>query len=271
MAASSEALPSQGDIVVGVENRVATVTFNRPERRNAIDYEGWLTVRRVATTLAGRDDVRVVVFTGAGDDAFSAGADIVDFDRHRNDSREARVYAQAFDGAVDAIEAIPQPTLCLVKGACIGGGCELSLAADIRISADNGRFGIPAARLGIVIGYREMDRLVGLVGRGNAAHLLLTGRLIVARQALRIGLVSAVLPLPEVDEHVYGLATEMASLAPLSHRAHKQIMETVLNNPALEDLTAEQEHLPFASFDTKDFREGRQAFKEHRPPRFQGR
>ena len=170
---------------MGLQNGVATVTFNRPEKRNAIDYDGWLTLRRVAKTLAGRDDVRVVVFTGAGEEAFSAGADIADFDRHRNDSKEARVYAAAFDGAVEAIESVPKPTICLIKGACVGGGCELSLAADVRIAADNGRFGVPAARLGIVVGYGEMRRLVDLVGRGNAAYLLLTGRLIDAGEALR--------------------------------------------------------------------------------------
>ena len=270
MNARDEGLPSDGDIVVGVEDAVATVTFNRPQRRNAIDYDGWLALRLVAEALAGRADIRIVVFAGEGDDAFSAGADIADFDRHRNDSEEARVYGAAFDGAVDAIGAIPQPTVCLIKGACIGGGCELSLAADIRIAADNGRFGIPAARLGILIGHREMGRLVGLVGRGNASYLLLTCRLIGATEALRIGLVNAVLPLAEVDEYVYAMAAEIASLAPLSHLRHKQIMETVLRNPSLEELTAEQEDLPFSNFDSEDFHEGRRAFMDRRPPQFHG-
>ena len=182
---------SSGDaIVLAVEDGIATITLNRPERRNALDYEGWKLLRSTAGALAERRDVRVVVIAGAGDAAFSAGADISDFGRNRSDSKQGEVYAEAFDGAIDAVEALPQPTLCLIKGACVGGGCELSLAADLRIAADNSRFGIPAAKLGILIGYGEMGRLVDLVGRGNASDLLLTGRLVDAAEALRMGLVN---------------------------------------------------------------------------------
>ena len=137
------------------------------------------------------------------------------------------------------MEDIPQPTLCLIKGACVGGGCELTLAADMRIAADNSRFGIPAAKLGILIGYGEMRRLVDLVGRGNASDLLLTGRLVDAAEALRMGLVNEVVPAAEVGERVYSLASEIAALAPLSHRRHKRIMRTALRNPGLEGLSAE--------------------------------
>ncbi len=259
------------EYLIEVSDRIATVTLNRPHRRNAMDYEGWLALQRTAETLAERDDVRVVVLTGAGDEAFSAGADIADFERHRNDSKQGAVYAEAFDGGIDAVEALPQPTLCLIKGACVGGGCELSLATDIRITADNAHFGIPAAKLGILIGYGEMDRLVSLVGRGNASDLLLTGRLVGPDEALRMGLVNEVAPLADVDERVYSLASEIAALAPLSHRRHKQIMRTVLPGGSPEGLTEEELLLPYTNFDSEDFREGRQAFKERRPPNFEGR
>jgi len=116
---------------------IATVTFNRPEQRNAISYRGWLDLRRIASELEQDPEVKVVVFTGAGDEAFSAGADIKDFDRHRSDSERAKVYAEAFDGALDDIEALSKPTVSLIKGYCVGGGCELSMATDIRIAADN--------------------------------------------------------------------------------------------------------------------------------------
>lgn len=259
------------DILLERQDGIATVTFNRPAQRNAINYHGWLELQRIAIDLEHDDSVKVVVFTGAGDEAFSAGADIKDFDLYRDNSAKAKVYAAAFDGAMDAIEAISRPTICLIKGFCVGGGCEMSLAADIRIAADNSRFGIPVARLGILVGYREMRRLVQLVGPGNASYILLTGRLLDAQEALRIGLVNAVVPLAEVREHTYKLAREMVPLAPLSQRRHKQILRTVLRNPSLAGLTPEEEHLPFTNFDSEDFHEGRRAFIERRTPQFKGR
>ncbi len=259
------------DILLERQDGIATVTFNRPAQRNAINYHGWLELQRIAIDLEHDDSVKVVVFTGAGDEAFSAGADIKDFDLYRDNSAKAKVYAAAFDGAMDAIEALSRPTICLIKGYCVGGGCEMSLAADIRIAADNSRFGIPVARLGILVGYREMRRLVQLVGPGNASYILLTGRLLDAQEALRIGLVNTVVPLAEVREHTYKLAREMVPLAPLSQRRHKQILRTVLRNPSLAGLTPEEEHLPFTNFDSEDFHEGRRAFIERRTPQFKGR
>jgi enoyl-CoA hydratase/carnithine racemase len=259
------------DIVLEHRDGIATVILNRPKQRNAIGYEGWLELRRVAEELAKDDEARVVVLTGAGDDAFSAGADIKDFDRYRTDSAQARAYQAAFEAATDAIEALPVPTICLIKGFCIGGGCELTLSADLRIAADNGRFGIPAARLGIVIGHQEMRRLVRLVGPGNASYILLSARIIDAGEALRMGLVNAVIPLADSEEYVYSLAREMADLAPLSHRRHKQVLRKYLLDTSLATLTPEEEDLPFANFDSEDFHEGRRAFLERRKPHFKGR
>ena len=253
------------------EDRVATITIDRSEKRNAVDYRGWLALKRLAEGLASDDEVRVVVLTGSGDTAFSAGADIADFERYRSNSTDAKVYAAAFDGALDAIEALPKPTVSMIKGFCIGGGCELSMATDIRVAADNSRFGIPVARLGILVGYTEMRRLANLVGPGNAAYILLSGRRIDASEAMRIGLVNSVLPLAEIDGYVQEMAAEMATLAPLSQSGHKEILRTVLGNPGLSGMTDEQAHFPFGNFDTEDFREGRRAFLERRPPRFTGK
>ncbi len=259
------------DILVSVDEGIATVTFNRPRQRNAISYHGWQELRRIALDLDPDDRVKVVVFTGAGDAAFSAGADIKDFEDYRNNSAKAKVYAEAFDGAMDAIEELSKPTICLIKGFCVGGGCELSMATDIRIAADNSTFGIPVARLSILVGYKEMRRLVRLVGPGNASYILLSARLIDAQEAYRIGLVTQVVPLEEVTEVAYGLAREMVPLAPLSQKRHKQILQTVLDNPDLDFLTDEEEQLPFANFDSEDFQEGRSAFIERRTPEFKGR
>lgn len=259
------------DLLLERKNGIATVTLNRPERRNAISYDGWQELSRVAEELGKDAGVRAVVLTGAGGAAFSAGADIKDFEEHRSDSKKGKVYAEAYDGAFDAFEALPQPTISLIRGFCIGGGCELALATDIRIAADNSRFGIPAARLGLLVGYQEMRRLVDLVGPGNASYLLLSAHIVDAQEALRIGLATRVVPLGEIEEYTYGLAGEMASLAPLSHKRHKRILRTVLANLSLAGLTPEEEALPFANFDSEDFRTGRMAFQERRTPEFKGR
>ena len=259
------------DILFEHRDGVATVTFNRPDRRNAITYDGWKQLRRIAEEITADDGVRVVVLTGAGELAFSAGADIADFDRYRHDAESAKVYAEAFDGALDAVESIPKPTISLIRGYCIGGGCELSMATDIRIAGTGSRFAIPVAKLNILIGYKEMRRLVRLVGPGRANYILMSGRQVDAQEALRFGLVDHVLPDDEITEYVYGLAQEMVPLAPLSQRRHKEIMQIALDNPGLIDLTPEQRDLPFANFDSADFIEGRRAFLERRPPRFQGR
>jgi enoyl-CoA hydratase/carnithine racemase len=122
------------DILLNIQDRVATVTFNRPTQRNAISYEGWLKLQDILTMLENQKEVAIVVLTGAGKDAFSAGADIKDFEKHRQNSDDAKIYASAFDGAMDTLEAMSKPTICLIKGFCIGGGCELSMAAEIRNS-----------------------------------------------------------------------------------------------------------------------------------------
>lgn len=259
------------DILFEQRDGVATVTFNRPDRRNAITYDGWQQLRGIAEEITADDGVRVVVLTGSGELAFSAGADIADFDRYRHDAESAKVYAEAFDGALDAVESIPKPTISFIRGYCIGGGCELSMATDIRIAATGSRFAIPVAKLNILIGYKEMRRLVRLIGPGRANYILMSGRQIDAQEALRFGLVDHVLPDDEITEYVYGLAREMTPLAPLSQRRHKEIMQIALDNPGLEDLTPEQRDLPFANFDSADFIEGRRAFIERRSPRFQGR
>ena len=259
------------DILLERRDGIAYVTFNRPEQRNAINYAGWLELRRLAAELGSDDSVRVVVFAGAGDKAFSAGADIVDFEEHRADGARARRYAEAFDGALTAIGELPKPTISRIHGFCVGGGCEFATTTDIRIVAEESRFGIPIARLGLLIGYVEMSHLVNLVGAGAASYLLLSGRLIDAREALRIGLVTQVVPAAELESYTDELAGEMARLAPLSQRHTKTLMRTLQKNPGLKDLTPAETELPYVVFDSEDYREGRTAFVQRRAPEFKGR
>ena len=259
------------DILLSVQEGIATVTLNRPDQRNAMNYGMWQDMGRICQDLEQDPSVRVVVVTGAGHEAFSAGADIKEFEEYRDNSTKARKWASAVESAMGGLERLSKPTIALIKGYCVGGGCELACFADVRIAAENAQFGVPAARLGISLGYREMRRLVQLLGPGTTSYILLSARLLDAQEALRTGLVNQVLSLEEIDDYTAKLATGMAALAPMAHGDNKQIIRTVLVNPDLCDLTPEQEALPFRVFDSEDYKEGRRAFIEKRRPQFKGR
>src|SRR5262245_2557296 len=257
-------------ILLHTEEAIATITFNRPERRNAITFDMWNQLQRLLVDLQGDPQVRTIVFRGAGQEAFSAGADISEFETHRNNAAKATLYNAAFDAAMDMAEAVGKPTICLIMGACVGGGCEFSTACDIRIAADNTRFGVPIARLGLPVGFREMRRMVRLIGHAKTMELLLTADIIPAAEALRIGLVNHVVPLDQVEECAYSMARKIAALAPVVHRVHKEIVQTVLDHPDLTDLTPAQRALAVSPFDTEDFQEGWRAFLDKRTPQFRG-
>lgn len=258
-------------ILLTKDRGIATITINRPAQRNAVTYEMWKQLSTLMATLATNPDVRVVILRGAGTQAFSAGADIAEFEETRRNSELAIKYHAAVEEAFRAVADLPKPTIAMVAGFCVGGGLELAISTDLRIAADNSRFGMPTAKLGIVMPHWEMSRLVRLVGAGRAMDMVLTARLVEADEALRIGLVSRLVPLAEIERVTDEVAAEIAAYAPLSHRWHKQIVETVLRVPDLGGLTAEETKLPFACFDTEDFQEGRRAFLDKRKPEFRGR
>ena len=259
------------NILVAQSEGIATVTFNRPEQRNAISYHGWLQLRKIISTLENDNSVRAVIFTGSGNKSFSAGADIKDFDSYRGNSKTAEDYAVAFDGAMDDAENMSKPTISLIRGFCVGGGCEFSMATDIRIASPDSIFGIPIARLGILVGYGEMRRLINLIGTGFATYILLSGRLIDAEEAVNMGLVTKLIQGSEIHDYTYSLAKEMSELAPLSHKRNKKIRDVVLRRTNLHNMTEEERLLPFTNFDSLDFNEGKKAFIERRKPRFIGR
>ena len=253
-------------ILVDRKGAVATITLNRPGQRNAISYAMWGELSQFLAQLDAERDVRAVVITGAGEEAFSAGADINDFEEHRSDSTKGRRYNEAVNGLLETLDAMATPTISMIRGFAVGGGCEIAVATDLRLAAEGSRFGIPVARLGISIGHQEMKGLVNLVGRGNALYILLSGRLLNAQEAKEMGLVNQVFPPDELAEATYRLAEDIASLAPLSDRANKETLKQVMSKPSLNNLTPEEAGIPLIQFDTKDYHEGRRAFLEKRPP-----
>lgn len=259
------------DLYLEQSEAIATIFINRPDQRNAMNFAMWHELKRLAARIEADDQVRVLIIRGAGGNAFSAGADIAEFDRLRSNSAQARVYSEALDGALDALWDLGKPIIAMIQGFCVGGGLELACTADLRIAAEGSRFGIPTAKLGVLVGYREMRRLLALVGPGGMAEILLAGRILQAEEARQLGLITRIVPPDEIEAHVNKTAEEIAQMAPLIHRWHKRIMRTVLTNPSLSNLTPEEEALPFASFDTEDFLEGRRAFLEKRNPVFKGK
>ena len=257
-------------VLVQHEHPLATIIFNRPDQRNAISYDMWGELASPLADLDSDQDVRTIVFAGAGDEAFSAGADIKDFQEYRFDSQRGALYTAAVNGLLVQLHSMATPTISMIDGFAVGGGCELAIATDLRIASEGSRFGIPVARLGITVGHQEMKGLVNLVGKGNAMYILLSGRLLNTEEALRIGLVNQVLPKAELKDYTYRLANEIANLAPLSHKVNKQTMGQVLAKPSLAELTPEEAILPLTQFDTQDYQEGYRAFLEKRRPSFTG-
>ena len=258
-------------LILSARNGIATLTINRPAQRNAITLDMWRSLAELATRLEQDSSVRVVVIQGAGGDAFSAGGDISEFTSRRSDPWQAKIYNGKVELALKAIGRLSKPTIALVKGYCMGGGCMLAAHCDLRIAADNARFGMPVAQLSTLVGYRELQRFVHLIGLGATLDLLLTARVVDAAEAQAIGLCSQVYPLAEINAKVDEMTARMVDLAPLAQRWHKQMLNTLLRKPDLLDLTPEEGVLPDAIYDTEDYGEGVRAFLEKRRPIFRGK
>lgn len=257
-------------ILLNKHENVATVTFNRPDQRNAISYEMWQTISSIMRDSDEDNEVRCIVFRGAGGKAFSAGADIKDFDEHRYDSKSAAVYAEAFEGALESIENCSKPTISAIQGFCVGGGLELAAATDIRIVAESSKFGVPVAKLGLTAGWDELRRMISVAGVAAVKYMLLSGRIIEIDDAERFGVVTSRVSDEDFNGAVDDLARQIADGAPLAARDHKIMISRLANNPDTASLTDEEFALQFRVFDSADFREGVRAFKQKRRAEFIG-
>ncbi|MFO1189615.1 MAG: enoyl-CoA hydratase [Alphaproteobacteria bacterium] len=249
---------------------IGIVTFNQPEKRNAMSVEMWDGLAHILDDFAADDAVRSVILTGAGDKAFVSGADISQFEKLRNSAETTREYERLTGTGRQKLIEFPKPVICRIRGFCMGGGLAIAMSADIRIGSDESVYGIPAARLSVAYGLDQVRRLIALVGPAHAAMILYTARQIPAPYAERIGLINECVPAATLDETVLGIARSIAENAPLSIRASKMTIDTMLKDPAHRDMDRLRRQAQICS-DSTDFREGRTAFMEKRRPNFVGR
>jgi enoyl-CoA hydratase/carnithine racemase len=246
------------------EGGVATVELHRPERHNAISYAMWEGFADVLPSLAADDDVDVVVLRGTPGGPFSAGADISEFQDLRSRPEDAERYGAAVAAGERAVVACPKPTVALVQGWAIGGGTQVAVACDLRVCDASARFGVTPAKLGIVYALPSTARLVDVVGQSWASWILLTGELLDAQTALRIGLVHEVAE--DVEARAYELAALLASRARVSLVGAKSLLARVAGGDRTED--DEVRALYRSSYTSPEYAEGVQAFLAKRSPDF---
>ncbi len=250
---------------------VARLTLNNPEKRNPLSHA---VLDAIAETLPKLDhgiDVRCVIITGAPP-AFSAGYDIGSIPDETFERDAEALVAHPFAKAMEVVSAHPFPVLAAIDGPCLGGGLELAVRCDMRICSAEAKLGMPPAKLGLVYGHTGLERFIDCIGVPRTKELFLTGRIYGGERAAEIGLVNEVHPAAELPERALGLATLIASAAPLASRGNKHAIETLSQFPRLspkqvEELVALRE----SCFRSEDFREGIRAFAEKRSPRWQGR
>ena len=261
---------ADGKILKGITDGVGIVTFNNPEKRNAMSIEMWEGVGQALAELRDDETVRVVILTGAGDKAFMSGADISQFEKNRHNAQASEEYNKRSEAQRALLANYPKPTIACIRGFCLGGGMQVAMSADIRFASDNSQFGIPAARLGIAYGYDGLRQLVSLVGPSWARLLMYTGMRIDATEALRIGLINRVIPDGELWGNTMDIARTISANAPLAVQAAKITIAEILKDRAERDMDAVSA-IGRSCMDSEDFREGRRAFMEKRKPTFTGR
>lgn len=245
---------------------IAWLILNRPKKRNAISYEMWLEIPDLVEEVEQDPAVKVLVLRGADERAFSAGADITEFQELRSTIEGARRYNDATEGATTRLAEATKPTIAMVNGLCIGGGCGLALACDLRFADTEARFGITPAKLGLVYGLSATKDLVDLVGPSQAKYILYSGRHVPAGRARQIGLVDEVVAPEELEAFTVDFASEVAARAQFSVRSTKRIVSLITSGLAEDN--EESLALRLDSFETDDYREGVRAFLEKRSPRF---
>jgi enoyl-CoA hydratase len=254
-------------ILVERRERVAIVTINRPEKRNALNIQTRTEGVAVLDELNADDAIRVVVLTGAGDKAFIAGADIAEFaERSAIEQRAVMVERSLFN----AIDSFPKPIIAMINGYCLGGGCEVALACDIRVASEKASLGQPEINLGIIPGGGGTQRLTRLVGEGKAMEMILSGEIIDAQTAFTLGLVNHVVPADQLETKTMSIANRIAEKSPIALRMAKEAVKLASRSNLDEGLRREVDLFALC-FSSEDKDEGVKAFLEKRKPEFKGK
>jgi len=251
------------------EAGVGIVTFNNPERHNAVSLEMWEATKEILDSFAIDTDVRVVVLTGAGGKAFVSGADISKFGSERASAEATRAYDATTSATFNAIYEFPKPTIAMIRGYCYGGGVGVATCCDMRICSDNSKFAVPAAKLGLGYAYAGLKRLVDIVGPSYAKEIFYTARQFSAEEVHAMGLVNCVVPEAELESYVKSVTDMICANAPLTIKAVKAAVNEALKDESKRDL-ARVNDMVEACFRSRDYTEGRTAFMEKRKPAFTG-
>jgi enoyl-CoA hydratase/carnithine racemase len=250
------------------KNHIAYVTIDRPKVLNALNMPTMEELGEVFTDLAADREIRVVILTGSGEKAFVAGADINEL--QKNNPVEAKAYTHRGQAVLDLIENLGKPVIACINGFALGGGCEIAMACTMRLAGDTAKLGQPEVKLGIIPGYGGTQRLPRLVGSGRAMQILLTGEMIPAQEAYRIGLVNEVLPAERLIARAEEIAQKIIANAPLAVQYCTEAVNQGLNMTLEEGLFLEATLFGLCSA-TEDKKEGTTAFLEKRAPKFQGK
>ncbi|MFZ4451609.1 enoyl-CoA hydratase-related protein [Salibacterium aidingense] len=253
-------------VYVEKKDGIATLYFNRPEKRNALTYEMWKALPDLLDEVDKDQDIKVLILRGSDEKAFAAGADINEFKTLRYSFEGAKEYNNKTLLAEEKLDNLSKPTISLIQGYCVGGGCELAVTCDFRFSDTTGKFAITPAKLGLIYNLPGTKNLVDLVGPASAKDILYSGRILNAEEASDIGLIERLYSPEKVVEETYNYAHCLANNAQISIRGAKRIIREV-NKGATEE-SEEIANLVLSSFDSEDYKEGVQAFLEKRKPNF---
>ena len=269
MTQAAVATPQAEKMLSRKEGSVGYVTFNNPERHNAVSLDMWQAAGEMLDDFRSDNNIKVVVVTGNGGKAFVSGADISRFEKERSNEEAVAKYNTVVEKSYAAFHEFPKPTIAMIRGYCIGGGMGLATCSDISIATEKSTFAVPAAKLGLGYGYSGLKRLVDVVGPSFSMEIFYTARQFTAAEALTMGLVNRVVPDGELESYVQNYADMIAGNAPLTIKAVKAVVSEMMKDEGKRNLKRAQDAVD-ACFKSRDYEEGRKAFMEKRKPVFIG-